>query len=75
VRCNIERLAESGIPVLAIISRNENLHDGPTIVERFRRRPPKAQVKLVDDANHLVFIDQTELVLTHLRNFLTEPEA
>jgi hypothetical protein len=31
-------------------------------------------VKWVDDANHLVFVDQTELVLTRLRNFLTEPE-
>jgi pimeloyl-ACP methyl ester carboxylesterase len=74
VRCNIERLAEIGVPVLAIIGRNETLHDGPTMAERFRRRLPKAQVKLVDDANHLVFIDQTELVLTHLRTFLTAPE-
>jgi pimeloyl-ACP methyl ester carboxylesterase len=74
VRCNIERLARKWHP------RPGDHRPKRKPARRFddcrtvRRRPPKAQVKLVDDANHLVFVDQTELVLTRLRNFLTEPE-
>lgn len=70
VRCNIERLAVSGIPVLAIIGRNETLHNGATMARRFRRQLPDARVKLIDDANHLVFIDQQDIVVDELRNFL-----
>jgi pimeloyl-ACP methyl ester carboxylesterase len=69
VPCNIRRLADSGIPVLAIIGREETLHDGATMAERFRQRLPDAQVRLVDDANHLVFIDQQDLVAEELRTF------
>ena len=70
-RCNIERLASSGIPVLAIIGRDETLHDGPTMARRFREQLPHAQVELVDDANHLVAIDQPDVVNEHLRKFLS----
>jgi pimeloyl-ACP methyl ester carboxylesterase len=70
VRCNIDRLAASGIPVLAIIGRDETLHDGATMAKRFRQQLPQAQVELLDDASHLLFIDQPEAVAEHLRTFL-----
>jgi pimeloyl-ACP methyl ester carboxylesterase len=70
VRCNIERLAASGIPVLAIIGRDETLYDGATMAERFRQQLPHAQVELVDDANHLMFIDQPDVVTEQLQKFL-----
>ncbi len=69
VRCNIERLAGSGIPVLALIPRAETLHDGSTMAERFRQQLPHAQVELVDDANHLILIDQPEVVTEQLTKF------
>jgi pimeloyl-ACP methyl ester carboxylesterase len=70
VRCNIERLAASGIPTLAIIGRDETLHDGATMAQRFRRQLPHAQVMLVDDANHFIFVDQPDVVVEHLQKFL-----
>lgn len=70
VRCSIQQLAGSGIPVLAIIGRDETLHDGATMAARFRQRLPDAKVVLVDDANHLIFIDQQEIVADELRAFL-----
>jgi pimeloyl-ACP methyl ester carboxylesterase len=69
-KCNIEKLAASGIPVLAVIPRDETLHDGATMAERFRRQLPHAQVELVDDANHLVVIDRTDVVTEQLQKFL-----
>ena len=62
MRCSVDRLAESGIPALAIIGRDETLHDGPKIAQRLCGRLPNAQVELVDDANHLIFIDQPKVV-------------
>ena len=70
VRYNIERLTASGIAVLAVIGRDETLHNGATMAERFRRQVPHARVVLVDDANHLVFIDQPDVVAEQLRKFL-----
>ena len=70
VRYNIERLAASGIAVLAVIGRDETLHNGATMAERFRRQVPHARVVLVDDANHLVFIDQPDVVAEQVRKFL-----
>ena len=70
MRCNIAPLAASGIPVLALIPRNETGHDGPKMARRYRQRLPHAQVELVDDSNHLVFIDQTDLVTDRLQTFL-----
>jgi pimeloyl-ACP methyl ester carboxylesterase len=70
VRCNIERLTASGIPVLAIIGRDETLHDGATMATRFRQQMPHAPVVLVDDANHLLFVDQPDLVADQLQKFL-----
>lgn len=70
VRCSIDRLAASGIPVLAVIGRDETLHDGALMAERLRQQLPNAQVELVDDANHMVFVDQTEVVADQLQKFL-----
>ncbi|OHU97414.1 hypothetical protein BKN37_21950 [Mycobacterium talmoniae] len=70
VRCNIAPLAASGIPVLTIIGRNETLHDGETMADRFRRQLPDAEVHLVDNANHLIFIDQQDVVADLLQTFL-----
>ncbi|MEB3034299.1 alpha/beta fold hydrolase [[Mycobacterium] nativiensis] len=73
VRCNTARLAASGISVVAIIGRQEALHDGKMVAERFRHRLPGAQVHLIEDANHLVFIDQQDTVDRLLRGFLSAP--
>jgi pimeloyl-ACP methyl ester carboxylesterase len=70
VRCDIARLVASGIPLLAIIGRDETLHDGATMAERLRQRLPGAQVRLVDDAGHLIFIDQQDIVADELQKFL-----
>lgn len=71
VRCKIEPLAASGVPVLALVGRDEKLHDGATMARRFRQKLPGAQVRLVDDANHLIFIDQQDLVTKQLGKFLS----
>jgi pimeloyl-ACP methyl ester carboxylesterase len=69
-RCKIDGLATSDIPVLAVIGRDETLHDGATMAERFRQQLPEAQVELVDGANHLVFIDRQDVVAEQLQKFL-----
>ena len=68
--CTLDRPAGSGIPVLVAVPRDETLHDGPTMAERFRRQLSRAQVELIDDANHVVVIDQPEIISEHLRKFL-----
>jgi len=73
VRCNIARLAASRIPVSVVIGREETLHDGKKVAARFRRQLPGAQVHLVENANHLVFIDQQDAVDKYLREFLSAP--
>jgi pimeloyl-ACP methyl ester carboxylesterase len=73
VKCNLQRLAMRRIPLLALIPRNETLHDGPTMAKRFRDQLPHAQVELVDDANHIIVIDQPDVVDAHLRQFLGAP--
>jgi pimeloyl-ACP methyl ester carboxylesterase len=67
---NLDRLAGCTFPTLVLVGRDETLHDGSLMAERFRQRLPSADVVLVEDANHLVFIDQTALVLQRLRQFL-----
>ncbi|MGA7055187.1 MAG: alpha/beta fold hydrolase [Mycobacterium sp.] len=69
-RCDIQRLASSGIPVLALIGRNETMHDAATMAQRLHRQLPSAQVTLIDDAKHLVFIDQQQIVADQLHEFL-----
>ena len=61
-RCNIERLASSRIPLLILIPRDETGQDGPRTADRYREQLPHARVELVDDSNHIVFIDRTDVV-------------
>ena len=42
VHCDLGPLADSGIPVLVFIGRDETLHNGATMAERSRRRLPAA---------------------------------
>jgi pimeloyl-ACP methyl ester carboxylesterase len=69
-RCDLQRLASAQIPVLAMIGRDESLHDGPKMAVRFRERLPEARIELIDDANHLIPIDQPEIVEKLLGDFL-----
>jgi pimeloyl-ACP methyl ester carboxylesterase len=71
VPAKLDALIRSTLPVLVIIGKDETLHDGPTMAARFTDQLPHAQVELLDQANHLVFIDQQEQVERLLRHFLT----
>jgi pimeloyl-ACP methyl ester carboxylesterase len=55
-----------------LVGRQETLHDGPRMAERFRDRVPRARVELVDRANHLLVVDQSEIVADRLVEFLGE---
>ena len=70
MRCNIQPLAASRIPVLALVPRNESGQDGPVMAERYRQQLPHAHVHFVDDPNHIVFIDRTDVVTDQLQKFL-----
>jgi pimeloyl-ACP methyl ester carboxylesterase len=63
-------LSEAEIPVLAIIGRDESLHNGPKTATRFRQQLPEARIELVDDANHMITVDQPEIVEKLLADFL-----
>ncbi|HZC92149.1 MAG TPA: alpha/beta hydrolase [Mycobacterium sp.] len=60
--CDLQRLASARIPVLAIIGRDESAHNGPKTATCFRQQLPEARIELVDDANHMVMVDQPEIV-------------
>ena len=66
----LERLAAAQFPVLVLVGRQETLHDGPRMAARFRERVPRARVEVVDQANHLLVMDQTERAGDLLREFL-----
>jgi pimeloyl-ACP methyl ester carboxylesterase len=68
--CDLQRLASARIPVLAIIGRDESAHNGPKTATRFRQQLPEARIELVDDANHMVMVDQPEIVEKLLAEFL-----
>jgi pimeloyl-ACP methyl ester carboxylesterase len=68
--CDLQRLSSARIPFLAIIGRNESLHNGPKTAIRLRQRLPDARIELVDDANHMITNDQTETVEKLLAEFL-----
>jgi pimeloyl-ACP methyl ester carboxylesterase len=53
-----------------IIGRDETLRDAATMAERFRQQLPGGHVRLIDDASHLIFIDQQEVVADELQKFL-----
>ena len=56
-----------------MIGRNETLHDGPKAAARYRRQLPDARVVLVDNANHLIPVDQPAVVDRLLTDFLNPP--
>lgn len=57
------------LPPLCTLTAS-HLRDGPATAERFRQQLPHARVELVDDANHLEFIDQPEVVTEHPKKYL-----
>jgi pimeloyl-ACP methyl ester carboxylesterase len=69
-RAMLSRLAAADFPVLVLVGRQESLHDGTLMARRFTEQVPRAHVELLDDANHLIFIDRTDAVADHLRAFL-----
>ena len=69
-RCDLGPLSAAQIPVLAMVGRNESLHDGPTMAVRFRQRLPEARIEIIKDANHLIPIDQPQIVEKLLADFL-----
>jgi pimeloyl-ACP methyl ester carboxylesterase len=69
-RCDLQRLSSARIPVLAIIGRHESINNGLKTADRFRWQLPDARIELVDDANHMVMVDQTEIVEKLLADFL-----
>jgi pimeloyl-ACP methyl ester carboxylesterase len=68
--CDLQRLSASRIPVLAIIGRDESLHNGPRTASRLREQLPEARIELVEHANHMVMVDQPEIVEKLLTDFL-----
>ena len=65
----------SGWPRAASLSSRSSavtrhLHNGATMAERFRRQVPHARIVFVDDANHLLFVDQPDVVAEQLQKFL-----
>ena len=69
----LDALAQSDIPVLVIVGKEESLHDGALMALRFSEQLPRARVELVEGANHLIAIDQTTLVCDLLGAFLQGP--
>ncbi len=69
-RCNLPPLASAQLPVLAIVGRQESLHDGPRMASRLQQQLPAARIELVDDANHIIAVDQPEIVERLLADFL-----
>jgi pimeloyl-ACP methyl ester carboxylesterase len=67
----LDRVAAARIPTLVVIGRQEVLHDAEDLATRFRQALPHARVELLDDANHLLFIDQQQAVAALLDDFLT----
>jgi pimeloyl-ACP methyl ester carboxylesterase len=70
-RCDLQRLASAPFPVLVMVGTKESLHDGPKMADRLRRRLPQARIELIDEANHLIPIDQPQVVERLLADFLS----
>lgn len=68
--CDLQRIASARIPVLAIVAKHESLYNGPKTAARLRQQLPNAQIELVDGANHMVMVDQSEIVEKLLAEFL-----
>ena len=66
----LDALAACSFPILVLIGADETLHDGRLMAQRFTQQLRSANVVLVEDANHLLFIDQSDLVIESLGEFL-----
>jgi pimeloyl-ACP methyl ester carboxylesterase len=69
-RCDLRRLAAAQFPILAMIGREESVHDGPKVAARFRQQLPNARIEVITDANHIIPVDQPEMVEQLLADFL-----
>jgi pimeloyl-ACP methyl ester carboxylesterase len=68
--CDLQQIESARIPFLAIIGRHESVHNGPKTATLLRQQLPEARIELVDDANHMILIDQPEIVDKLLVEFL-----
>jgi pimeloyl-ACP methyl ester carboxylesterase len=68
--CDLDRLKSAQTPVLAIIGRDESAINGPKAATLLRQLLPEARIELLDNANHMVVVDQTEIVEKLLAEFL-----
>ncbi|HUP75190.1 MAG TPA: alpha/beta hydrolase [Acidimicrobiales bacterium] len=73
--CDITPLAALDIPMLTLVPKDETLHDGPAMAQRFRHKLPNARIDVVESTNHLMFIDDSMLVADRLRAFLTDDQS
>ncbi|MDT5398253.1 MAG: hypothetical protein QOK33_1484 [Mycobacterium sp.] len=58
------------IPVLAVIGRDESALNGPKSASMLCESLPDARIEVVDDANHMVMVDQAATVERLLVEFL-----
>ena len=58
-----------------MIGRDESLHDGPKMAACFRKQLPAARIEIVDDANHIIAVDQPQIVEKLLADFLDRGES
>lgn len=68
-----DKLASLAMPTLVVIGENETVCDGPKSAAKARARLPAARVELVAHSNHMVTVDQPEILGALLKDFLAEP--
>jgi len=66
--CDLDRLTP--IPVLAVIGRDESALNGPKSASILRESLPHARIEVVEDANHMVNVDQAATVERLLVEFI-----
>jgi hypothetical protein len=69
-RGNLTPLAAAQVPALAVIGKQKSLHHGPRMANRFRQQFPAARIELVNAANHIITVDQPEIVDRSFADFL-----
>jgi pimeloyl-ACP methyl ester carboxylesterase len=65
-----QALGVLAMPVLIVIGRDETVCDGPRSAAIARERLPRAEVVLLDDANHLTTADQPAIIDSLLSDLL-----
>jgi pimeloyl-ACP methyl ester carboxylesterase len=69
-----DKLATLAMPALVVIGENETVCDGPKSAAKARERVPAARVELVPQSNHMVTVDQPEILGALLTEFLAAPK-